>query len=120
MISRLQIFTCAILITVGSLASACPITLDLNPIHATPELTLCQAFDRYHKAVFQLHAQGYTQVRRIGNLMAPRFINMPDWLAKRTGDADSGKRRLQHPAVGHQHAHHGWYGVRSARSGNAG
>ncbi len=84
-----QILLSAVFIFVGSVALACPVALDQNPIHATQGMTLCQAFDRYHKAVSQLQAQGIAQARRVGNLMAPRFINMPDWLAKRTPDADS-------------------------------
>ncbi len=73
----------------GSVAAACPMNLMWRPVKATPEMSLCEVYDRYHQAVIDLHARGYQQARRISNLMAPRFINMPDWMGRRTDAADS-------------------------------
>lgn len=65
-------------------AFACPTNLATSRIRVTASLTLCQAYDRYASALQHLQAEGISEPRRIGNLMAPRFINLPDWNAKRT------------------------------------
>lgn len=64
-------------------------------VHACPEIlqrvhsrhlrgtTLCELHDQYEELKQQLENRGLKPATRIGNIMAPRFINMPDWLAKR-------------------------------------
>lgn len=43
-------------------------------------VTLCELQSRYKGALQQLSKLGVSEPRRIGNVLAPRFINRPDWI----------------------------------------
>ncbi len=74
----------AILFFQVSMAHACPEQVRvLKTSHLPAELSdLCAAYDRFHSASQILESKGVVPADRIANLLAPRFINMPDWISK--------------------------------------
>lgn len=70
--------------SVSTYGADCPLPLQKLKSQYLKDETLCQVFNRYENALKKLESQGLTPAERVGNLLAPRFINLPDWLAKRT------------------------------------
>jgi hypothetical protein len=67
----------------SSLANACPLALkSLNSQFITNE-TLCDLADRYALALQQIEQNGARPADRVAALLAPRMINMSDWLTLR-------------------------------------
>jgi hypothetical protein len=74
---------------VSGQALACPDHLKALQSEYLGKESVCSIFDRYHKALSQLRERKLSPPERVGNLMAPRFINLPDWLKKRSSNANS-------------------------------
>ncbi len=70
-------------------AWSCPESLKLYQTKYAHGLSLCELHDRYQQALQSLLQQNIQNPERIGNLRAPRFINLPDWLSNRTNRATS-------------------------------
>ena len=64
-------------------AEECPTSLRQLKTTELHGLSLCQVYERYQTAIQRLEARHISPAERIGNLLAPRFINLPDWLSKR-------------------------------------
>ncbi|RYZ83406.1 MAG: Fic family protein, partial [Proteobacteria bacterium] len=79
-----------ILPLVGSISEACPKILGgLSTKYLEDGATLCSVQERYKKSLASIKAKGIPVPQRTANLMAPRFINLPDWESKRTADPES-------------------------------
>lgn len=78
-------FATAIALTGGiaSFAIACPDVLKSASTRFLQRGDLCSLHDRYENALQILRRRGYAHPERLGNIMAPRFINFPDWLKNR-------------------------------------
>jgi Fic/DOC family len=61
----------------------CPDALEKMTSSALPAETpsLCALYDRYHAVLKLLRSKGVTAPTRIADVLAPRFINLPDWQA---------------------------------------
>lgn len=74
----------AFCLTFSFTAWSCPESLKQVQTKYTQGQSLCHLYDRYERALQSLRQQNIDTPERIGNLMAPRFINLPDWIAGRT------------------------------------
>jgi hypothetical protein len=52
-------------------------------------MTLCELQTRYKTAIQRLKQAGIQNPLHIGNVMGPRFINMPDWIKYLAKNGDS-------------------------------
>jgi hypothetical protein len=68
---------------------ACPKKLENLHTQYLADIDICSAFDRYHHALKGLEKKALVPAERVGNLMAPRFINLPDWLQRRDATQSS-------------------------------
>ncbi len=67
----------------ASAEAACPpILKNLKTDHLRTG-DLCSTYERYHKALAEMEAKGLVPAERVGNLHAPRMINMPSWKKNR-------------------------------------
>jgi len=64
-------------------AAACPSTLQHLQTSHLGNTTLCEVYDRYHKALSSLARQGVSPAERMSDLLAPRLIDMQTWIEKR-------------------------------------
>ncbi len=81
--SAVNIILFCLLIFSSAPSQACPEALREMETEFLGHATVCEIHDRYHEALKALRSKGVENPERIGNLMAPRFINRPDWLKKR-------------------------------------
>ena len=65
-------------------AQACPTSVAALKTNYLPEgQTLCEIYDDYHAVLSELKTKGVAEPEFIANVIAPRFINLSDWLRKR-------------------------------------
>src|SRR5579871_5398260 len=75
---RVLLITSAVF-TLNRSALACPdMVKNLVTTHLSGT-SLCDLYDRYHHADDELRKKGIGPTARIADLLAPRFINLPDW-----------------------------------------
>ena len=67
----------------GAAAQACPDYVKNFHSKLLGNIDVCEAHDRYQAALAKLSEKHFVPAERIGNIMAPRFINLPDWRLKR-------------------------------------
>jgi|GEM_PF-2368426 len=83
------------LVSMGSVgsASACPVLLREAMTNLGAEkINLCALSDRYEKAREVIRGRGIPEPDRIADVIAPRFINLPDWeRAKKFGKSNPWK-----------------------------
>jgi hypothetical protein len=93
----LAVLSASLLLPFGA-AFACPNSLlVLKTRHLPGKMTLCQLQDRYQHALQKMREQGIKNPERVSDLLAPRFINLPDWQRSREKN-DYNPRTIYNPA----------------------
>jgi alpha-amylase/alpha-mannosidase (GH57 family) len=79
-------------LSLSVVAQACPDNLKNFHSDFLKGQDVCQLHDRYQAALDDLRGKNFFPPERLSNLMAPRFINLPDWNGKKDRTHDSALR----------------------------